>query len=77
MASRPRQPRGREGKEDKAGERERRRKRRGRARWRRKIEERKAGGRKGERIGKGGQGVFLLLSVQHGGEYISTMFGCV
>ena len=25
----------------------------------------------------GGWGVFLLLSVQHGGEYISTMFGCV
>ena len=22
-------------------------------------------------------GCFLLLSVQHGGEYISTMFGCV
>ena len=25
----------------------------------------------------GGWGVFLLLSVQHGGEYKSTMFGCV
>ena len=26
---------------------------------------------------KGDGGVFLLLRVQHGGEYISTMFGCV
>ena len=30
-----------------------------------------------DRKGGGGEGVFLLLSVQHGGEYISTMFGCV
>ena len=33
------------------------------------------GGVGGHHIG-GGWGVFLL-SVQHGGEYISTMFGCV
>ena len=25
----------------------------------------------------GGEALFLLLRVQHGGEYISTMFGCV
>ena len=31
---------------------------------------------RGELLNFGG-GVFLLLSVQHGGEYISTMFGCV
>ena len=34
------------------------------------------GGRHGGACYKGGGGVFLL-SVQHCGEYISTMFGCI
>ena len=77
MASRSRQPRGREGKEEKAGKRGRRRKGRGRVERRRKIEGRRAGGRMGKELeGEGAGGVFLL-SVQHGGEYISTVFGYI
>ena len=47
-----------------------------------KFSPKQGGGVQGQGSGRsgglgGGVRVFLLLSVQHGGEYISTMFGCV
>ena len=79
MASRSRQPRGREGKENKARKRRRGRKRGGGSKERVEKRRKKEGRRGGGRVEKerGGVGGVFLLSVQHGGEYISTVFGYI
>ena len=57
MASRPRQPRGREGKEDKAGERERKKKKeKGKGRMEEEERREKGGWEKRGKDGRGGQG---------------------